>query len=152
MYRKNPNQKQASANYYIRRKTRLDWQCPDCGKGVSQRGRRCNPCARFQRRPESQKSLGINRRLNNQGYIDIKIDGKWIREHRYIWEQTHGTTLPHNHLVHHLDGIKTNNNPPNLYACSIPFHHSSGFIKILQDRIKGLQRELKEAQSANHLL
>ena len=141
--------------YHSRGKRRPEYQCPDCGKPVSGKGRRCIVCAKFALRPESQKWLGRNRRLaygRGGSYIHIKVNGKWIPEHRYIWEQSHGQKLPANYQVHHLDGDKLNNDQRNLYALCRADHHSHKFVKILQDHIKGLQRELRELTPPNHLV
>ncbi len=46
-------------------------------------------------------------RANGAGYVF---------EHILIWEQTHGEVVPHGYVVHHLNGIKSDNRPSNLMA------------------------------------
>lgn len=145
-------QKTIMARYYIRRKSHPSYQCIDCGIGVSGKNRRCNPCAHQFKRSEYGKSLGKNRSKNVHGYIMCKVNGKYIQESRYIWEQYYKKPIPKGWQVHHLDGDKTNNDIKNLYACSKYNHMSNHFLIILQDRIKGLQKEIKILKNHNPFL
>ena len=54
-------------------------------------------------------------RLDKDGYILIKIakPNKWVRKHRWIYEQEHGT-IPDNSVIIFADGDKTNLNTDNL--------------------------------------
>ena len=54
-------------------------------------------------------------RLDKDGYILIKIakPNKWVRKHRWIYEQEHGT-IPENCVILFADGDKTNLNTDNL--------------------------------------
>lgn len=54
-------------------------------------------------------------RLDKDGYILIKIakPNKWVRKHRWIYEQEHGT-IPENSVIIFADGDKTNLNTYNL--------------------------------------
>ena len=54
------------------------------------------------------------RRQNNNGYIQIKINGKWYSEHRYVVEQFIGRKLLYTEVIHHIDRDKTNNLIDNL--------------------------------------
>lgn len=69
------------------------------------------------------------------GYVLIMKPGHphadskgYVREHRLIVEKKLGTILDRNTLVHHSDGIKTNNNPDNLSpitkADHVSLHHT----------------------------
>jgi hypothetical protein len=49
---------------------------------------------------------------NGQGYILIKIDGKFYFAHRLAWLVTHGT-FPIN-MIDHIDGNRENNKINNL--------------------------------------
>lgn len=56
------------------------------------------------------------------GYIGVNINGKWLSEHRYIWEKYHGRKIPKNCAVHHKDGNIQNNNISNLKLVSKEWH------------------------------
>lgn len=54
----------------------------------------------------------------------------YIREHRYVLEQKIGRYLKKSEVVHHLNGIKSDNRPENLelffnQSKHIKFHHSN---------------------------
>lgn len=46
-------------------------------------------------------------------YNVIKFKGKWIKEHRYVWEQANGK-IPTGHIIHHINGKKRDNRIENL--------------------------------------
>ena len=51
---------------------------------------------------------------NKSPYKYITVDGKLIREHRYVMEEVLGRPLLPTEVVHHKDGNKKNNVPENL--------------------------------------
>lgn len=57
---------------------------------------------------------GVIKRLNNIGYVQIKIGIRWQEEHRLVVESIIGRLLEHNEVIHHIDFNKRNNNPDNL--------------------------------------
>lgn len=54
------------------------------------------------------------RRLGTNGYIWIRLGGKQVLEHRHIIEQTIGRALLPIEVVHHKNGITTDNRIENL--------------------------------------
>ncbi|WP_372892007.1 HNH endonuclease [Sphingomonas sp.] len=52
------------------------------------------------------------------GYRQIRINGAYILEHRYVVEQSLGRKLLRSEAVHHIDGNKLNNCLPNLRVMS----------------------------------
>jgi len=57
---------------------------------------------------------GVIKKLNETGYILIKVGTQWKEEHRLVIENILGRLLEHNEVIHHIDFNKTNNNPNNL--------------------------------------
>jgi len=52
--------------------------------------------------------------INASGYREIRVNGKTTKEHRHIMEQHLGRKLLATELVHHKNGIKTDNRIENL--------------------------------------
>lgn len=49
------------------------------------------------------------------GYWWVRLpDGKWKREHHYVWESHGNAPVPRGYVLHHRDGDKTNNDYQNL--------------------------------------
>lgn len=81
-----------------------------------------------------------------KGYIMIRKVGyykkaTYVSEHRLIWEQYYKQKLPKGWVIHHLNGIKEDNRIENLFA--LPQKEHSKILKILQDKIACLEKELK---------
>ncbi len=57
----------------------------------------------------------LDKRITKSGYVVIKVDGCWYLEHRRVWERANGK-LPEGWIVHHKNGIRTDNRLENLTA------------------------------------
>jgi hypothetical protein len=49
-----------------------------------------------------------------KGYRRIKVGGRQVMEHVYVWERHNGRPVPDGHDIHHRDGDKLNNDLANL--------------------------------------
>jgi len=81
--------------------------------------------------------------ISKDGYRSIRIDGKYIREHRYVWEK-HNGVLPKNWIVHHINGDKLDNRIENLAAMSRKQHSPKSIIEPFRRRVKELEKEIKK--------
>lgn len=61
------------------------------------------------------------RQINNYGYVLLRIDGKYVLEHRHVMQQHLGYTLNPWDEVNHINGVKTDNSLENLEV--IPNEH-----------------------------
>jgi hypothetical protein len=53
-----------------------------------------------------------------KGYILIRVNGKWVFQHRWVMEQALGRKLKRSEHVHHIGGNKENNVVENLEIVS----------------------------------
>lgn len=70
----------------------------------------------------------------------------YVREHRLVWQETHNEPLPENWVVHHINGIKTDNRPDNLVA--YPRGKHDKLIPLMAERIRKLEIENRQLQRA----
>src|SRR3990167_3037098 len=131
--------------------------CPECGKVlVTRRAKRCYACDREWRRkayPGGDNPYWKGgRTIDKFGYILLRVEvgthkggaRQYVREHRLVWEQAHGP-LPSNYIIHHLNGIKSDNRLENLAAMSRSAPHA-GHAEPYEARIRKLEAKLAELQ------
>lgn len=82
------------------------------------------------------------------GYNRIYVSGKWVLEHRHIWEQLHGP-LPKNWVVHHINGIRNDNRPTNLIGLPRAEHspEATGLIRVRLEKISELETEIEQLKN-----
>lgn len=92
--------------------------CKSCGKNFQPKGAEIRHCSRACAHATYAKTCGSHpegsRRVTSQGYVLIKVAGKWLAEHRYAMEQKLERTLHKHERVHHLNGNRQDNRPENL--------------------------------------
>jgi hypothetical protein len=66
--------------------------------------------------------FGTGRHVDGSGYVKVLVDGRYLPEHRLIYERTHGVTLPPHVHVHHINGDRKDNRPGNLIATTRERH------------------------------
>jgi len=99
--------------------------CDECGTDFhasSRRQRRifqtfgcslCFKCAETMGGELNAKPVGT-KKVSAQGYVIIRTHDGWAREHRVVMEEQLGRSLRSEETVHHIDGDRSNNHPPNL--------------------------------------
>lgn len=85
---------------------------------------------------------------NHDGYIKIllpnhpRADSKgYVFEHIVVWERFNGKPLPEGFIVHHINGIKSDNRPSNLVG--LPNKKHIRLIALKERRIQELEALLK---------
>lgn len=80
---------------------------------------------------------------------------QYVFEHIYVWEQVHNQPLPEGYIIHHLNGIKTDNRPENLVAVSRSKHGKVEFSEASKKRIRVLEannRLLQQTLESSQLI
>lgn len=99
---------------------------------------------------------------DKDGYIRIlaphlhnkKGASRYMLEHRMIVESSIGRRLEKDEIVHHLNGIRSDNRIENLEIIKISFdgktnHETWTYPKALQKRIKDLENQLEQLTKEN---
>ena len=85
--------------------------------------------------------------LTKEGYVRRwKPDG-YIYEHRYVWQQANGP-IPKGHLIHHINGVKSDNRLENLACVSKQDHNTQTVRAIYQRRIRELESRISELEES----
>lgn len=117
--------------------------CAGCGAPVTRRSELCLSCRAKTRKGEKNPSWKGGRTEHDSGYWQIRIDGKYVMEHRRVWEQANGP-IPEGFEVHHLNGDPSDNRIENLMAMSKKDHHTQH--KVYEVHIAALEARIRELE------
>ena len=70
----------------------------------------------------------------------------YVAEHLLVWEKAHGKLPPEGWIIHHLNGIKSDNRPENLVA--LPSTKHTNVLRAKAERIKALEAEVRKLKDA----
>ena len=128
-----------------------------CSKECAKKGwtgQRRSPGTEFKKGNVPPSYRG-GRYSDGHGYEYVRIPGHpmanqngYVPEHRLNWAKAHGMeSVPAGMVVHHLNGIRSDNRVENLVAMPKAEHSPVLNIKDLQDRLRKVEAELAELKS-----
>lgn len=95
----------------------IELKCQCCGKSFDvypYRATTAKYCSVACGSKINKNGLKTGEILMKNGYIAIRVNGKYVYKHRWMMEQLLGRKLMPNEIVHHRDGNKQNNTYSNL--------------------------------------
>lgn len=125
--------------------------CCDCRAplpGVRPHRFRTNPYRRCWSCHEATWLPDGSERPQSEGYMEIKIGGKWVLKHRHVMEQKLGCPLRPGEVVHHDNERRDDNDPKNLVLCEsagkhVARHHPDAIATLAATR-RGLPRHYQQ--------
>ena len=97
---------------------------------------------------ENNSNWKGGRHLHPQGYWRVyqpnhhRAVGGYVWEHILIWEEANHEELPKDWVIHHLNGIRTDNRPENLVAITRKGHGRIEMAEVFKKRIRELEKQL----------
>lgn len=104
--------------------------------------------------PNQHPHQGEGWLIDKDGYKQVMIGNKYVREHRYIMEKYLGRKLQTTECVHHINGIKTDNRIENLKIVSFHDHkyeHPRISLEIKKTALKLYQEGMVMTEIPRHL-
>ena len=106
--------------------------CKSCGKpfpvykrGVDHCSKTCGGKTTVSNLPDTALPNGT-RSQAGAGYVQIKVNGQWILEHRHVIQQKLGRPLLAHERVHHKNGDRADNRDTNLELWKVKKKDSAG--------------------------
>ena len=137
---------------YTDRGVRFFVACSGCGTGLWKRRQEIsNKCRKCSASGRPQTRLTVDKRTK-RGYVMVPSAQGWVLEHRLVMSQHIGRPLLSGEIVHHVNGIKSDNRIENLKLLKESDHNSHLVAKDLQSRIRTLEARVTFIEADNELL
>lgn len=146
---------------YSERGIRYYDACPKCGIGHWVRKQNRNSyCVKCSPKPIKNKHpRWSGGKIMKRGYIFVHIKENdpmysmtrngWVLEHRLVMARSLNRVLTDDEVVHHKNGIKSDNRLDNLKLLTKTSHHSALVIQDMQEAIRNLENRITILEAEN---
>ena len=122
--------------YYHDGRFKAYGRCCELHNGFNRRQGALNPAWKGGRHPTKDGYIKV---LDSRRYVKAG-DSRYILEHRLVAESKVNRPLRSDEIVHHLNGVRTDNRPENLVIIARPNTQETWtFVHCLQERIRELE-------------
>lgn len=135
---------------YRRAGQKSNYDACKCGRRKFKGSLHCRGC-RIANMPsgENNPNWKGGTTIHRQGYVQVRNGvGRYTMQHRAVWEAAHGP-IPERWVVHHLNGIKSDNRLENLQAMSRAHHGPRAHLDpaAYEKRIRDLEQQVRQLEA-----
>mgnify|MGYP001593289981 FL=1 len=154
IYEAQPQRREYTRQKERQRQLKLRHPCPICGIMICGRAQHCPKHCVSLFKTGVQSAAWKGGKIISGGYVYIykpehprATKTHYVLEHILVWEKIHGKPLPPGWIIHHLNGIRSDNRPANLVGLPDKKHRH-----LLEAKAKRIQELEALLNNQGHLL
>lgn len=114
-----------------------------CSRSCAMKARNAGVAANYEQLEKKPAPVGCW--INTNGYVELKVGGRKVLQHRFVMEQTLGRKLKRSEHVHHKNGNRQDNRPENLELWTGPTKKDPRGVRLV-DKVIDMARSLNSEE------